>query len=79
LEGHIGPAGSRDIWLSGPVTDKELGRSITSRDYAYAVERAVHLSHFTRDALHRTSTDTALPSNLQHALAGPQMALDSFF
>jgi len=43
------------------------------------VERAAHLSHFTRDALHRTRADTALPSNSQHTLAGPQMALDSSF
>jgi hypothetical protein len=38
-----------------------------------------HLTHLMRDALHGASADATLPSNLQHALAGPQMALDSFF
>ena len=52
---------------------------ITSRDHAYAVERAAYPTHFTRDALYGASAGAAFPGDRQHALAGPQMALDSFF
>jgi hypothetical protein len=39
----------------------------------------VYSRHLTRDPLHRAGADAALSSNLQHALAGPQLSLDSFF
>ena len=41
-----------------------------SRGFGYAVERASGF-HFARDTLHGTRADAALPSNRQHALAGP--------
>jgi hypothetical protein len=38
--------------------------------HACAVEKANGV-HFARDTLHGTRADAALPSNRQHALAGP--------
>ena len=45
---------------------------------AEVVERAF-TSHFPGDALYRTAANTTLSSNLQNALPGPQLALDSLF
>jgi hypothetical protein len=47
-----------------------------SRGYACTAERA---SHLACDALNGTAADTAFSSDLQHALAGPQLTLDSLF
>ena len=43
-----------------------------------AFERAGIL-HLSLDPLHRAAPNTKLDSNLQHALAGPQLALDALF
>ena len=42
-----------------------------------AAERAV--GHLALDTLHRTTANTTLSGNPQHALAGLQLALDSLF
>jgi hypothetical protein len=47
--------------------------------FAYAVERAAHPSHVTRNSLHCAGADAEIFGSRQHALAGPQLALDSLF
>ncbi|HEV8060238.1 MAG TPA: hypothetical protein VGP68_10210 [Gemmataceae bacterium] len=54
-----------------------MRRFITSRGHVCAVERAA--AHFSGNALDCASANLALPGNRQHALACPQLTLDSFF
>jgi hypothetical protein len=60
------------------VSRKVHGDALRDQACAYAVERAF-ASHFSGNALHRAAADAALSSNLQNALAGPQLTLDSLF
>jgi hypothetical protein len=59
--------------ISGRVMPTEA-----SCRFAYAVERAAHPSHVTRNSL-QAGADAEIFGSRQHALAGPQFALDSLF